>query len=255
MAQILYRKEGHIAYITLNNPSALNAINRDMVRELKVIWEDIRDDNNIWVGILNGEGKSFCSGADVKRMERGAWHIRESLIYGEERGSHTNYGLWKPLIAAVHRHAYGAGLMLAMESDFIVASEDALFGIPEGKVNIPTLPTPFLCDFMPRCIANEMIYTGKPITAQRAYELGMINRVVPKEDLLKVAEEMAHAMCEMGPLANWASKELMWRTRNLSTEDTITLIEHIATPAWNAEDSVEGKAAFKEKRKPQWKVK
>lgn len=254
MGKIKYQKDGHIAYITLNSPESLNALTREMAQELKEIWIDYRDDDNLWVAILNGEGKSFCSGANVKSMERGSWNFRESIIFGDEKIGHTNYGVWKPIIAAVHRHTYGAGLLLALESDIIVASEDTLFGVPESRVNVPVLLAPFLTDYMPRAIANELMYTGKPIDANRAYELGMINKVVPKEELIIEAKRIANMICEMGPLANWASKEIMWRTRNLSSQDALTIVEHIATPTWNSEDSIEGKAAFKERRKPEWKV-
>ena len=255
MSLVLYRKEGHVAYITLNNPESLNAINRKMAKELIEVWIDYRDDDNLWVAILNGEGKSFCSGADVKEMERGAWKFRQSLVYGDDRIGHTNYNLWKPIIAAVHRHTYGGGLLLALESDIIVASEDALFGLPEGKVNIPTLVAPFLTDFMPRTVANELMYTAKPLHAKRAYELGIINRVVEKENLMSTAQEFAEQICKNGPMAAWAAKEMMWRTRGMSTADAITVVEHIATPVWNSEDSKEAKQAFKEKRMPQWKLK
>ncbi|MGE5485146.1 MAG: enoyl-CoA hydratase/isomerase family protein [Ignavibacteriales bacterium] len=255
VSQVLYRKEGHIAYISLNNPERRNAINRSLVKELAGVWVDFRDDNDLWVAILSGEGQSFCSGADVKEMERGRWRLRESLIFGDDKVSSRNYGVWKPIVAAVHRHVFGAGLMLAMECDIKVASDDAIFGLPEGKVNIPTLLAPFLADYMPRALAAELVFTGKPIDAQRAYQAGMINKVVPREQLMAGAREYAEQICELGPLSLWATKELLYRTRYMDYESTVSFIEHVATPVWNSEDSVEGKRAFIEKRKPQWQVK
>jgi len=254
MSRIIYRKDGHIAYISLNNPERLNAINRNLVKELREVWIDYRDDQNLWVAILMGEGKSFCTGADVKEMDRGEWHLRQSLIYGDDRISSREYGLWKPIIAAVHRHVFGAGLMLALEADIKIACEDALFGIPEGRVNIPTLMAPFLTDYMPRSLAAELIFTGKPIDAQRAYQSGMINKIVSREQLLPAAEEVARQICENGPLSIWATKELFYRTRYMDNNSAIALIEHIAVPVWNSNDSKEGKQAFIEKRKPQWQL-
>ena len=254
MEQVLYRKEGHIAYISLNNPDSLNAINRKMVHELRDTWIDFRDDKNLWVAILTGEGKSFCAGADVKEMERGQWRFRQSLLFGDDRAGASNYDVFKPIVAAVHKHVVGAGFLLALESDIRIASEDALFSVPEGKVNVPTLLAPFLVDHMPRALANELMFTGKPIDAARAYQNGIVNRVVPKDKLMETAQEFADRICELGPLSLWATKELLCRTRNLDYNATVALIEHIATPVWNSKDSQEAKQAFIEKRKPVWSL-
>ena len=121
MSQILYKKEDHIAYISLNNPDSLNALNLEMAKEFEAIWVDFRDDKEMWVAILSGEGKSFCAGADVKKMERGGWQFRQSLILGDYSVSSRRHNIWKPIIAAVHRHVYGAGLLLALESDIRIA--------------------------------------------------------------------------------------------------------------------------------------
>jgi E-phenylitaconyl-CoA hydratase len=255
MSEVLYKKEGHIAHIRLNRPESRNAINRPLVRELAKIWVDFRDDGDLWVAILSGEGKSFCAGADVKEMERGKWRFRQSLVYGDERVGASNYQIWKPMIAAVHGHVYGAGLLLALESDIVVASEDALIGIPEARVNVPFLFAPFIYDFMPRAVANELMFTGKPLDAQRAYQLGIINRVVPSQEILSTARQIAEDICLCGPLANRAAKELAQRGRDMDFNSAVALIEHIAVPVWNAEDSIEAKQAFIEKRKPQWKLK
>ena len=255
MTDVLYEKKDHIAYIRLNRPESRNAINRSLTRELIQVWCDFREDSDIWVAILSGEGKSFCGGADLKEMERGKWQFRQSLIYGDERMGPSNHGVWKPIIAAVHGHVYGTGLLLALESDIIVASEDALLGIPETRVNIPFLMAPFIYDYLPRSIANEMMYTSKPIGAKRAYELGLVNRIVPSDRILTIAKQIADDICLCGPLANRATKELANRCRNMDFDGALTLIEHIAPPVWNSEDSVEAKKAFVEKRLPTWKQK
>ena len=255
MPLVLYRKEGHIAYISLNRPESRNAINRAITKELAKIWIDFRDDDNLWVAILSGEGKSFCAGADVKEMERGQWQWRQSLIYGDDRVGPSNYKIWKPLIAAVHGHVFGAGLILTLECDIRLAADNALLGVPESRVNVPFLYAPFIFDHMPRAIAAELTFTAKPLDAQRAYQLGLINRIVQSDQLLPAATSIAREICENGPLSIWASKELFYRCHDMDHESALALAEHIAPPVFNAEDSVEAKQAFIEKRKPEWKLK
>ncbi len=254
MSEVLYRKEGYIAYVSLNRPERRNAINRTITRELAKIWVDFRDDTNCWVAIFSGEDRSFCAGADVKELERGKWQFRQSLVYGDERVGFSNYGIWKPIIAAVQGHVYGAGLVLALEADILIASEDALFGIPESKVNIPFLFAPFIYDYIPRPIANELMFTGHPIDSKRAYQLGLVNRVVPGNELMATAIKVAEDICLCGPLANWATKELASRCHDMDFSSALGMIEHIVTPVCNCEDSIEGKRAFVEKRKAQWKL-
>jgi enoyl-CoA hydratase/carnithine racemase len=255
VSQILYKKENHIAYISLNNPESLNALNLEMAKEFETIWVDFRDDKKMWVAILSGEGKSFCAGADIKKMERGKWKFRQSIILGDYSVSSKRHNIWKPIIAAVHRHVYGAGLLLALESDIRIASDDALFGIPEGKVNVPTLFAPFASRYMPHAIACELLYTGKPIDAQRAYQVGLVNKVVSRDHLISAATEIGKQICENGPLSIWATKELFCRGGDMDYEGALALIEHMVPPIFNSEDSIEAKQAFIEKRKPVWKLK
>lgn len=254
MSVVLYEKKEHIAYITLNRPESLNAINRAMVKELVKIWIDLRDDRTLWVAILSGKGKSFCSGADLKEMERGKWQFRQSLLFGDEPLAPSNYNVWKPIIAATQRHVNGAGLWLALACDIRISADNALFGTREVRANVPALVAPFLSDFMPRGIAAELLFTAHPIDAQRAYGMGLVNKVVPSEELMSTATSVAEEICECGPLSVWASKELLIRTRYMDYQSALALVEHIATPVWNSEDSAEAKQAFIEKRKPQWKL-
>ncbi len=150
---------------------------------------------------------------------------------------------------------YGAGLLLALESDIRVASEDALFGIPEGMVNVPTLFAPFICKYMPHAVACELLYTGKPMNAQRAFQIGLVNKVVSKDELMTAARETARQICENGPLSIWATKELLCRGGEMDYAGALALIEHLVPPVFNSEDSIEAKQAFIEKRKPVWRMK
>jgi enoyl-CoA hydratase/carnithine racemase len=255
MPEVLYEKNGHLAFIRLNRPESLNAINRSLANELIKIWVDFREDKNLWVAVLSGEGKSFCAGADVKEMERGKWQFRQSLLFGDKPIGPSNYKVWKPIISATQGHVNGAGLWLACESDIIISTDTALFGTRETRANVPALIAPFLPDYLPRAIAAEILFSAKPITAQRGYQVGLVNKIVPEDQLMIEATNKAEEICDCGPLSVWASKELLVRTRDMDRQSALSLVEQIAPPVWNSEDSIEAKQAFIEKRKPQWKLK
>ena len=166
----------------------------------------------------------------------------------------SNQKIWKPLIAAVHGHVLGAGLYLTLESDFRIASEDAEFGLPEPRVSLPTLFAPLLSNYLLNSHALELLLIGDRIRAPRAYEIGLVNRVVPLEELLSTAEKFALRMCENGPLALRAMKEAFYRSRGMDFPAVLKLIEELFTPVFSSEDAVERKSAFLGKRKPNWKA-
>jgi len=255
MPEVLYEKKGHLAFIRLNRPESLNAINRSLANELIKIWIDFREDKNLWVAVLSGEGKSFCAGADLKEMERGKWEFRQSLLFGDEPIGPSNYKVWKPIISATQGHVNGAGLWLALETDIRISADNALFGTREVRANVPVLVAPFISYYMPRSIAAEILFSAKPINAQRGYQVGLVNKVVPEGQLMTEAIDMAEEICDCGPLSVWASKELFLRTRDMDYQSALSLVEQIAPPVWNSGDSIEAKQAFLEKRKPQWKLK
>jgi enoyl-CoA hydratase/carnithine racemase len=256
MSTVKYEKEGKIAFVTLNRPERLNAIDLGATEELIKIWIDFKEDDQLWVAILNGEGRSFCAGADVEKMDLGGmWNIRKSLIYGDKKMGPSNYGVWKPIIAAVHGYVLGAGFYLALECDLIIAAEDAEFGLPEPKVGIPTLFAPSLRYYLSPCLAMELLLTGERVNAKRAYEMGLVNRIVSRDLLLDSAKSMAEKICQNGPLSVRAIKEVYQRSREMDATSKLTLLEQIFTPVENSEDAAEGKRAFQEKRKPQWKCK
>lgn len=254
MDVVKFRVEGHIAYVTLNDPAKLNAISMQLACELEECWAEVRDNRDIWVAVLNGEGRSFCAGANTEGMGSGNYAIEtHSVLMGVHRAGPLSHKVYKPIIAAVHRHVLGGGLALVLESDICIAADDALFGLPEAKVNVPTLFAPVIDRFLPHSLASEMLYTAKPVSAQRAYEAGLCSRVVPREKLMEEAEAMALSICETGPLANFAAKELYYRGRGLDYDALIPLLQEVAVPVMNSEDGLEGRRAFKEKRKPVWR--
>ena len=256
MEPVAYIKKGKIAYITLNRPEKLNAINMDMVNALSGIWQDFRDDQNIWVAILNGVGKSFCAGADVPEQEvRKRTSFSELITLGDRVIGPVRHKIWKPIIAAVHGHVIGAGLWLVLESDIVIAAENCQIGAPESALGIPVAFTSFLRNHIGWRAAAEILLVGDLISAARAYEMGLVNKVVPQDELLPAAERLAERICQNGPLAERAMKEIAYRTKDTDFRQTLAILEEIIIPIAKSEDAAEGRRAWMEKRKPQWKGK
>ena len=166
----------------------------------------------------------------------------------------SNPKIWKPLIAAAHGHVPGAGLYLTLESDFRIASEEAEFGLPEPRVSHPMLFAPLLSNYLLNSHALELLLIGDRIRASRAYEIALVNRVVPLEELLSTAEKFALRMYENGPLSLRAMKEAFYRSRGMDFPAVLKLIEDLFSPVFNSGDAIEGRSAFLEKRKPKWKA-
>lgn len=252
-----YKKEGRIAIFTINRPEALNAMNVEAGRELQQTMTDFRNDPDLWVGIITGAGeKAFCAGADIKDLlpfmkeHRGRlWELPVTPMRGLE--------LWKPLIAALNGYTLGGGLEIALACDIRIASENARLGQPE--VNIGMMPgaggTQRLPRMVPWCKAAELILMGKPIDAQEAYRIGLVNKVVPLDKLMPTAREWAEAICQVGPLAVRASKEAMIRGYGMTLEDGLRLEYSLVSYIMGTEDFTEGTTAFIEKRKPVYKGK
>ena len=257
MALIDYKKEGRIAIFTINRPEALNAINVPAIQELHEAMIDFRDDPELWVGIVTGAGdKAFCAGADIKDMLP---FMKEHLP--DERAIPATpmrgLELWKPLIAAINGKALGGGMELALACDIRIASEKARLGLPE--VTLGLIPgwggTQRLPRMVPWCKAAELVLTGRPIDAQEAYRIGLVNAVVPPEAVMPAAREWAEVICQAGPLAVRAAKEAMIRGNSLTLEDGLKLENALEAYVMSTEDYTEGTKAFLEKRKPDYKAK
>jgi enoyl-CoA hydratase/carnithine racemase len=254
---VLYQKKEKVAYITLNRPEALNALNPETLGELHDIFIDFRKDDNLWVAILTGSGeKAFCAGADIKtaipflKDSRGkGWRQPITPLRGLE--------VWKPMIAAVNGFALGGGLELVLACDIRIASENARFGVPE--VTLGLIPGWGGTQRLPRAIplakAAEMLMTGKAIDAQEAYRIGLVNKVVSPSELMSAAEEMAKRLCRPGPLAVRAAKEAMTKGMDMTLEEGLLLEQKLEDFVLGTEDLEEGTRAFVEKRKPTFKGK
>jgi enoyl-CoA hydratase/carnithine racemase len=250
-----YVKEGRIAIMTINRPEAMNALNADVSREMREAMIDFRDNNDLWVAIITGAGdRAFSAGADIKDFRPATQEDMERVRDAAPVRADT---IWKPFIAAINGYALGGGLEMAMTCDIRIAAEHAQLGQPE--INIGFMPgaggTQRLTRFVPRAIAAEILLTGNRITAQEAYRIGLVNKVVPLDKLMDTAKEMANTICSRGPLGVRASKEAMIRGYDMVLEDGLKLESQLATHIRTTDDFMEGARAFVEKRPPDYKAK
>ena len=251
---ILYEKRDNIVVITLNRPDALNAINRQLRGELAEAITEFDNDPQAFVAIITGAGRAFCSGRDLKeRAEDNAEGVqaRASQSMSPDR-PYMWPQTWKPMIAAVNGFALAGGWSIAQMCDLRLAAEDARLGITEAKWSLlPPFGT-ILPKMIPMSAVLELVFTAAPITAQRAYDIGFLNKVVPADDLMEEAMAMARQIAENSPLAVQYFKELAYRGLNMSTQDISSLTYHMYDQLLTTEDSKEGPRAFAEKRKPNW---
>ena len=248
---INYEKEGRIAIFTFNRPEARNAMNIETYRELQKAMVDFRDDPDLWVGIITGAGeRAFSVGADIKEMRPGAAEVKERPPL-PSRG----FELWKPLIAAINGYCLGGGLEIALACDIRIAAENARLGQPE--INIGLMPgaggTQRLPRVIPWCKAAEILLMGRPIDAQEAYRIGLVNKVVPLEQLMPTAREWAEVICQAGPLGVRRCKEAMIKGYSMTLEEGLELERSMYLPLKDTLDFKEGTRAFVEKRKPVYK--
>ena len=223
---IIYEKRDGLAYITLNRPQALNAVNIKMRDELYEVLPAVRDDPEVQAAILRGAGeRAFCAGADITEFGT----TPSVVIARRVRWERDLWGLFlslpKPLIVAIHGYAVGAGIEMAMCCDLRVASDDARFGLPE--VGLGMVPTAGGSQTLPRTIppgkAAELILTGDLIDAAEAFRLGLVNRVVPRIDLLPTTEALARRVMSHPQAAVRAAKEAVTRGLELGLEQGLEL--------------------------------
>lgn len=256
MSQIEFTVEGHIAHVRLNRPEKMNAMSAEMDQGLFEAWNAINDNPDIWVAVLSAEGeRAFCVGGDVSSDAE----VSGRMAFA---GGITGIGgplltLKKPLVCAAHGFVLGGGLELALCSDIMVAADNAQFGLPETKVGIIGE-----CGVMHRLVrqcsyrtAMAMILTGERIKADQALQSGLVNEVVPAEQLLETAFAWANKLAAASPLAVQAAKQAVTSRLDYPLEVALsTRYEAIEAYAFS-EDVKEGGRAFAEKRKPEWQAK
>ena len=251
---VLYEKRENVVIITLNRPEALNSINRQLRRELDEAITRFDGDSDSFVAIVTGAGRAFCAGRDLKeRAEDNAQGIQARASHSMAPDQPYMWSqTWKPLIAAINGYALAGGWSIAQMCDLRVAAADAELGITETKWSLlPPFGT-ILPKMIPLSAVLELVFTAQPISAQRAYDIGFVNKVVPGDQLMDEAMTLAQQIAENGRLAVQYFKELAYRGQNMSTQEISALTYDMYDKLLTTEDSKEGPRAFAERRKPRW---
>jgi enoyl-CoA hydratase/carnithine racemase len=252
---VLYQKHGRVVVITMNRPEALNALNRRLRRELGGAILRFDADEEAQVAIITGAGRAFCAGRDLKERARDNAAGLQARA-GDSMGPERPYmwpQTWKPLVAAINGYALAGGWAVAQMCDIRLAAEDARLGITEPRVGLLPPFAVILPRLLPMASVMELVLTAEPITAQRALEIGFVNRVVPREQLMAEAMQMAQKIAENAPLSLRYFKELAYRGLDMGVAGAASLTYHMYDRLLLGEDAKEGPRAFAEKRQPQWK--
>ncbi|MEW6664050.1 MAG: enoyl-CoA hydratase/isomerase family protein [Thermodesulfobacteriota bacterium] len=251
MPAVLFHRDGPVVTITLNRPDTRNRIDAEIFTGLSRALVDFRDDPEAWVGVVTAAGEAFSDGAHHEKLLRPwadkSFRVPPSITRGLE--------IWKPLIAAVNGPARGGGTEIALACDIRILSEKATLQLPEvGRGLIPGWGgTQRLPRMVSPAKAAEMIFLGVPISAEEAWRLGLVNKVVPADRLLPTAREWAARICEKGPLAVRRAKEAMIRGREMALEDGLRLELAFFEEMLQSEDYREGLLSLAENRKPVYK--
>ena len=249
---IIYEKKEGVAWVTINRPEVLNALNRATWRELAQAMDLADKDEEVRVVVITGAGRAFCAGDDINDLATIKDAFDAKAYFKEiSKAIRKVEEFRKPIIAAVNGLAYGGGCEITMVCDVAIASENTRFAQPEGKIGAwPPLAAVRLPSIVGKQKALEIMLTGEPIDAKEAERIGLVNRVVPPEQLRDAVTEMAKKIIRVAPL----SAELIKTTVNKKIEDMDSIIDATAM-LFSSEDLREGAMAFLEKRQPVWKGK
>ena len=249
MSEVLTEVRDGVLIVTINRPEAKNAMTKAAAEGIAEAMDRLDAEDELRVGILTGAGGTFCSGMDLKGFLRG----ESPSIEGRGFGGVVQAPPKKPLIAAVEGYALAGGLELMIACDLVVAHKDAKFGIPEVKRGLVAAAggVMMLPDQIPERVAMELALTGDFIGAERAYELGLINRIADGS-ALDGALALAASIVANGPLAVRVSKQIVKESRGWSMDERYDRQAQLIGPVFMSQDAREGAAAFAEKRKPNW---
>ncbi|MDE2670593.1 MAG: enoyl-CoA hydratase-related protein [Chloroflexota bacterium] len=256
-----YEKKDRVAYITITRPEVMNSLHVYANLELHEVWEDFANDDDLWVAVFTGEGgRAFSAGNDLKftaEMSRLPASERPAVRWpGTGFGGLTSrFNLYKPIIARVNGYALGGGFEMALACDIVVAAEHARFGLTEPKVGL--IAGANGVHRLPRqgplkAVMGHML-TGRHMTAQRAYELGLVNEVVPLEELDEAVDRWVTDILSCAPLSVRSTKETAMRGLEMALPDASQTVFTWESRRRQSPDSVEGPRAFAEKRDPDWK--
>jgi enoyl-CoA hydratase len=240
---IIYEKDEGLAYITLNRPQVLNVYNLQMRDELFQVLDAIKDDAEVHVAIFKGAGeKAFCAGADLTEFLTAPSPVIARQVRWERDVWGRFLSLPQPVIAAIHGYCFGSGIEMALCCDLRIASEDAQFGVPEGTLGI--IPAAGATQTLPRTVgrakALEALLTSKRMDAQEAVRTGLVNRVVPREELLPCAEDMAKRIMSRRPVAMRITKRAIRRGLDMSLPAGLHMERHLYASAFDQASSATG---------------
>jgi enoyl-CoA hydratase len=253
MALVEQERRGNVVLLTLNRPEARNAISPEVSHEMAAVLDGIEADPTARTVVLTGAGDVFSAGADLKVVAQGRANDIARAKGGFAGMVTRNFP--KPIIAAVNGPALAGGFEIVLSCDLVVAADSARFGIPEAKRGLMAAAGGLirLPKRVPMAIALELAMTGDPIDAHRAQQLGLVNRVVPREQVVDEALALAAVIGENSPIAVRLSRQLVQEAAELTEEEGWRRTAELAVEVFGSGDSIEGATAFAEKRAPVWK--
>ena len=252
MGVLVRERRDRVEVLRLDRPESRNAMSPELSKAIEQALDDVETDPDVWAVVLTGTGSVFCAGADLKVIASGG-----GIEIETERGGFGGFvqrDFPKPVIAAVNGHALAGGFELVLACDLVVVAEDATFGLPEVKRGLlAAAGGPIrLAKRVPLATALEIVMTGDPISAARAHELGLVNRVVPADRVLDEALTLAARIGEASPAAVRGARRLVRRSVDLPEPEAWALNRSIMGEIFASGDSLEGASAFVEKRPPRW---
>ncbi|HET6864702.1 MAG TPA: crotonase/enoyl-CoA hydratase family protein [Solirubrobacteraceae bacterium] len=245
------RRGERVLVITINRPDQRNAVNAAVSQGIAAALDELDADQTLSVGVLTGAGTGFCAGMDLKAFVAG----ERPHVEGRGFAGITQRSADKPLIAAIEGFAVAGGLEVALACDLIVAARGARLGVPEVKRSLVAAGGALLRlpRVLPRNVANELALTGDPIDAERAHDLGLVNRLAEPGQALEMALQLAETIAANGPLALAATKRVLCEAGDWSDAEFFERQRPIIDPVFASEDAREGATAFSERRDPVWK--
>lgn len=260
MSRVVYNSEKHVADVCLNRPDKLNALDLAMHAELCEIWDDIEEDDDVWVVVLRSSGRAFCAGQDLAELAELTRGGQPASGFGS-RGRPgfprltERFAFSKPVVAAVQGPAYGGGFELALACDLIIAAEGAEFALPEAKLGLLAGAGGVfrLLRQMPRRVAMAHLMTGAPISAADALRCGLVNRVVPREQLEAATHDLVGRLLRAAPLSLRAIKQAGNLADGRTLEEAFAGEYEADVHRRASADIREGVEAFLDKREPVWR--
>ncbi len=255
---LIYEKKATLAYITINRPDAMNALSNALVEEFSQAFDLVEQDEDVRALIITGAGeKAFMAGADIKELEKRDYVLGRQQTRRRQQVFNRIAEMKIPVIAAINGFALGAGLELAIACTLRVACEEARLGSPE--VNLGIIPGDGATQRLPRLVgfgrAMEMVLTGDQLDAQEAYRIGLVNKVVPRGELMETTKKLAEKIASKAPLAVQCAKEAVNRSMEVGIYEGLAHESYLHAFTCATDDKKEGVSAFLEKRKPNFQGK